>query len=85
MRTVRRLIFKIGEIAMIVTGYYRNNVVVPEGRIKLPNGTRVSIVIPEFNRKRKPSGLCGIWKDHRSSEKIANEIIAAHSQGREID
>ena len=70
---------------MIVTGYYRDNVVVPEGRNKLPDGTRVSIVIPEFNRKRKSSGLCGIWKDHRSAEKIVNEIIAARSRGREID
>lgn len=66
---------------MIATGYVKKNVIILDEKIKLPEGTKVMVSIPEKITKTR-SGLCGIWKDDRSSEKIVNEIISSRSKGR---
>jgi len=68
---------------MIISGHVKNNVIMLDEEIKLPDGTKVNIMIPE-NSTKKSSGLCGIWKDNRSAEEIANEIISSRSKGRDI-
>jgi len=68
---------------MIISGYIQNNTVILDKHIIFQNGTRVNVVIPD-NAVRKSSGLCGIWKDERSAQEIAEEIISSRSQGRDF-
>ena len=68
---------------MIISGHVKNNVIILDEKIKLLDGTKVNIMVPD-NGTEKSSGLCGIWKDNRSAEEIANEIISSRSTGRDI-
>lgn len=66
---------------MVITGHVKKNVIILDEKIKLPEGTKVIVSIPEKITKIR-SGLCGIWRDNRPSEEIVNEIISSRSEGR---
>ena len=69
---------------MVITGHVKKNVIILDEKIKLPEGTKVMVSIPE--KFTKPhSGLCGIWRDNRPSEEIVNEIISSRSEGRNFE
>jgi len=67
---------------MIISGHVRNNVIILDKPIKLPEGIRVRIVISD--KTLKESGLCGIWQDSRPADEIVDEIISSSSKGRDI-
>ncbi len=69
---------------MLISGHVENNVIVLDEKIKLPNGAKVRIMFYDKNI-RKSSGLCGIWRDSRSAEKIADELILSRSKGRDFN
>lgn len=54
---------------MVISGFVKKNMIILDKPIKLKDGTKVRISIPE-NAKKKSSGLCGIWEDSRSAEAI---------------
>ncbi|RKZ38193.1 MAG: hypothetical protein DRQ49_14995 [Gammaproteobacteria bacterium] len=64
-----------------ISGYVRNNVVVFDDKIQLPEGIKVNVIVPR--RATNSSGLCGIWKDDREVAEIVNDIIASRTMGRE--
>nr|MEC4584952.1 hypothetical protein [Candidatus Parabeggiatoa sp.] len=64
-----------------ISGYVRNNVVILDDNIQLPEGIKVNVIVPR--QARNSSGLCGIWKDDRPVEEIVNDIIASRTMGRE--
>ena len=68
---------------MTITGHVKDNKIVINDNIELPNGTIVHITVPEDNRTES-TGLCGIWKDDRPAEAIVDEIITSRSEGRDI-
>ena len=64
-----------------ISGYVRNNVVIFDNKIQLPEGIKVNVIVPR--RATKYSGLCGIWKDDRPVAEIVNDIIASRTIGRD--
>ena len=65
---------------MIGPGHIEKNTIIPEERVDLPDGTKVNIVIyPDGNPN--PTGLCGIWKDIRSTEEICHDVIVSFGEG----
>ncbi|RKZ46853.1 MAG: hypothetical protein DRR16_15225 [Candidatus Parabeggiatoa sp. nov. 3] len=64
-----------------ISGYVRNNVVIFDDKIQLPEGIKVNVIVPR--RATNSSGLCGIWKDDREVAEIVNDIIASRTMGRE--
>jgi len=64
-----------------ISGYVRNNVVIFDDNIQLPEGIKVNVIVPR--RASNSSGLCGIWKDDREVTEIVNDIIASRTMGRE--
>ena len=68
---------------MIVWGHVKDNRICLDENIHLPDGIRVEIrVLDEAMTQR--SGLCGIWKDHRETKEIVEEIISGRTLGRDI-
>jgi len=65
----------------IVAGHIENNAIVLDDSVDLPNGTKVTVIIGDGV---EASGLCGIWQDDRAADEIAQEIISARSEGREL-
>jgi len=68
---------------MVISGHVRDNMIILDKEVRLPNGIKVIITIPDVFTG-KSSGLCGIWEDSRSAEEIADELISLRSEGREI-
>ena len=68
---------------MVITGHVKKSVIILDEKIQLPEGTKVMVSFPEKITKTR-SGLCGIWKDDRSSEEIVSEIISSRSKGRDF-
>ena len=64
-----------------ISGYVKNNVVIFDDKIQLPEGIKVNVIVPR--RATNSSGLCGIWKDDRPVAEIVNDIIASRTMGRE--
>ena len=64
-----------------ISGYVKNNVVIFDDKIQLPEGIKVNVIVPR--RATNSSGLCGIWKDDRPVVEIVNDIIASRTMGRE--
>lgn len=62
-------------------GYIKNNVVIFDKQIQLPDGIKVSVIVSDSTVAS--SGLCGIWKDDRPATDIVNDIIASRTIGRE--
>ena len=69
---------------MVIKGHIENNQVVIDEDIQLPEGTEVKISVIEKNNS-KSSGLCGIWKDDRSTNEIIEDIISTRSEGRDVN
>ncbi len=67
---------------MVLSGHVKDNVIILDKPIKLPEGMKVRIMISDKTLKK--SGLCGIWQDSRSADEIVNEIILSRSEGRDI-
>lgn len=68
---------------MQIEAHVKNNTIVLDKPINLPEGTKVIINILEKNTMIS-SGLCGIWQDKRSSEEIISEVVSSRSSGREL-
>ena len=68
---------------MIVWGHVKDNQIILDDAIQLPDGLRVEIILLD-DTVTKGSGLCGIWKDSRSTDEIVNEIIKSRTPGRDI-
>ena len=64
-------------------GYIKNNVVIFDEQIQLPDGMKVSVILSDS--AVPASGLCGIWKDDRPVTDIVNEIIRSRTIGRETE
>lgn len=67
---------------MVLSGHVKNNTIVLDEPVKLPEGIKVKIMISDKTLKK--SGLCGIWQDSRSADEIVDEIITSRSKGRDI-
>jgi len=67
---------------MIVSGHVKENRIVLDTEIVLPNGLRVEVIVPD-ELIPSGSGLCGIWRDDRAAEEIVSEILSSRSVGRE--
>lgn len=65
----------------VLSGHVKNNVIVLDNQVQLPDGIKVKVIIEEAPA---PSGLCGIWQDDRPVEKIVEEIVGARSSGRNM-
>lgn len=68
---------------MMMPGHIEKNAIIPEKRVDVPDGTKVTIVIYQDNNSNS-TGLCGIWKDTRPVEEICRDVISARSKGREV-
>ena len=66
---------------MIVWGHIKDNQILIDENIQLPDGIRVEIRVPD-EAMRQGSGLCGIWKDSREAKEIAEEIISSRTLGK---
>ncbi|MDM8558525.1 hypothetical protein [Candidatus Parabeggiatoa sp. HSG14] len=60
-----------------ISGYVRNNVIIFDDEIQLPEGIKVNVVVPR--QATNSSGLCGIWKDDRETEEIVNDIMGSRT------
>ena len=67
---------------MIVWGHIKDNQVLLDENIRLPDGVRVEIRVPDETTTQE-SGLCGIWKDSRRVEEIVEEVISSRTLGRD--
>ncbi len=54
---------------MIVWGHIKDNQILIDGNIQLPDEIRVEIRVPDETMTQE-SGLCGIWKDSREAKEI---------------
>ena len=63
---------------MIVWGHIKDNQILIDENIQLPDGIRVEIRVPD-EAIEKGSGLCGIWKDSREAEEIVEEVISSRT------
>ncbi len=68
---------------MIVWGHVKDNQILIDENIQLPDGIRVEIRVPD-EAMTQGSGLCGIWTDHREANEIVEEIISSRTLGRDI-
>jgi hypothetical protein len=68
---------------MVVSGHVKDNRILLDSDIHLPDGIRVEIILPD-DAIAQSSGLCGIWKDDRSADEIVAELVKSRSVGREI-
>ena len=68
---------------MIVWGHVKDNQILIDENIQLPDGIRVEIRVPD-EAMTQGSGLCGIWKDNREALEIVEEIISGRTLGRDI-
>lgn len=67
---------------MIVWGHIKDNQILIDENIQLPDGIRVEIRVPD-EAMTQSSGLCGIWKDSREAKEIVEEIISSRTFGRD--
>ncbi|MCB0195687.1 MAG: hypothetical protein KDJ65_27295 [Anaerolineae bacterium] len=63
-----------------ISGHVKNNMIVLDERIELPDGIKVTIIITDEAVARS-SGLCGIWQDERPVEEIIDDIVSSRSVG----
>ncbi len=66
-----------------ISGHVKNNTIIIDDNLELPDGMKVEIIIPDLVQAPS-SGLCGIWDDDRPVENIVEEIISTRSMGRDI-
>ncbi len=69
---------------MVLKGHIKNNQIILDEDINLPEGAEVKISVQK-SHEIKSSGLCGIWVDDRSSKEIVDDIISTRSEGRNIN
>jgi hypothetical protein len=67
---------------MIVRGHIKDNQILIDENIQLPDGIEVEIRVPD-EAITQGSGLCGIWKDSRKAKEIVEEIISSRTLGRD--
>ena len=67
---------------MIVRGHIKDNQILIDENIQLPDGIEVEIRVPD-EAITQSSGLCGIWKDSRETKEIVEEIISSRTLGRD--
>ncbi|MCB0211671.1 MAG: hypothetical protein KDJ52_20200 [Anaerolineae bacterium] len=66
-----------------ISGHIKNNMIVLDERIELPDGVKVTIIITD-GAIAGASGLCGIWQDDRPVEEIVDDIVSSRSVGRDL-
>ena len=71
-----------GALQMIVWGHIKDNQILLDENIQLPDGVRVEIRVPD-ETTTQVSGLCGIWKDSRDPKEIVEEVISSRTLGRD--
>ena len=67
---------------MIVWGHTKDDQILLDENIQLPDGIRVEIRVPD-EATTQGSGLCGIWKDSREAKEIVEEVISSRTLGRD--